>query len=186
MGRMMLGPGRPGGPFGLLEFDANGDGKLTRAEFDGALRSRFNDIDANKDGVITRAEIGDHRPKARADAEAARFQIMDSDHNGQISKAEFEAASKNRQGDDRPPMRGPRGHRGPGFGGPGAGHPGRPHPGQNPADAGQMRQGGPDAEARIDFAEFSRGPAEAFSRADLNKDSVVTIAELQTLSKAMR
>src|SRR5262245_28596279 len=34
--------------FGLLEFDANADGKLTRAEFDAGQRARFNQLDGNK------------------------------------------------------------------------------------------------------------------------------------------
>jgi Ca2+-binding EF-hand superfamily protein len=193
MERMMMGPGRPGGGFGLLEFDANGDGKLTRAEFDAALHARFNDVDANKDGFVTPDEFRAHREKAEADAEAARFQIMDTDHNGQISKAEYDAAPKYLK-DDRGP-----GRPGPGFahmraGGPGFGPPGRSHGGPHgadgkPDDTDPPGRGGPQragADGKISFEEFSSRATEAFARADLNKDNIVTIAELQTLTRAMR
>jgi EF hand len=83
--QMENGPGRAGQPMGghggdlLARADINGDGNVTRAEFDAAwanaqaakaerrAQSRqfmFNRLDANKDGTITRAE-----------AEAARGQM---------------------------------------------------------------------------------------------------------------
>ena len=176
---MMMRHG-PGGPFGLLEFDANGDGKLTKAEFDAAQHARFNEMDANKDGFIVPEEAMAYREKAHAEAEAARFQIMDTDHNGQISKAEYDAANKDRgpgmgPGPGGPGFRMRGGPGGPGFGPPGgAGWPGR---------AGPM---GANADGKISFEEFSARATEGFVRADLNKDNIVTIAELQTLTKAMR
>src|SRR5688572_29802829 len=58
------GPGGPmaplmagGGGFGLLQFDANADGKVTKVEFDAAQRKAFADIDGNKDGSATPEEI---------------------------------------------------------------------------------------------------------------------------------
>ena len=187
--RMMMGPERPGGLFGLLEFDANGDGKLTRAEFDAAQHARFNEIDANKDGFITPDEFRAYREKAHADAEAARFQIMDADHNGQISKAEFDAASKILDEEHRPWLPGPGGPGGSDFGPPGRSH-GGPHGADGkPGDTDPPGRGGPQragADGKISFEEFSSRAAEAFARADLNKDNIVTIAELQTLTKAMR
>lgn len=41
----------------LMEFDANKDGKLTRAEIPARLRGLFERADANKDGSLTREEL---------------------------------------------------------------------------------------------------------------------------------
>lgn len=171
----LRGP-RPGG-FGLLEFDANADGKLTKAEFETAQRARFNRIDANKDGTATPEELMAAR---KADAEArraemskARFSALDTDKNGQISQSEF---AESRPGPDGHSHRADRGgHKGPGPNGP-----------------RRARADGPDAvksagprdanrDGKVTFAEFSARGAEAFARADANKDGTVTISELQAL-----
>lgn len=202
--RMPPGRGGPGGPFGILEFDTNADGKLTKAEFDGAVRARFNEIDANKDGSVIPEEMRAYREKQRSDAEAARFQIMDADKNGQISKAEYDSANTARGDRMGPPggqpaiaRPGPRmAMRGPGPAGPGA-QDGRPGPAfggpqgsfpQADANAGPRRMGpmGADSDGKISFEAFSAQPSQAFARADYNRDNVVTIAELQTLTRAMR
>ena len=65
------GPG-PGG-FGLLEFDTNADGRLTKAEFDAAQRTRFNEMDGDKDGFTTREEM-----QASFEARRANGWIMDT------------------------------------------------------------------------------------------------------------
>lgn len=182
----------PGGGFGLLMFDANGDGKLTRAEFDGAQRARFEAIDANKDGSAAPEEFQAHREQERtarrADMVSARFTELDADKNGQISKAEFTAGAPGRDGEPgKPGAREPgkRGDRrdvrmGPGDGP--RGGPGRDG-GRGPRDTA-----GPDADAdgKVTLAEFSAGAVAAFTRADGNKDGVVTIAELQSLRPGRR
>jgi Ca2+-binding EF-hand superfamily protein len=66
----LRGPGGPGGglrgPGGrgpadmvsrLMEFDANGDGKLAASELPERLRGIFARADANQDGVLTREEL---------------------------------------------------------------------------------------------------------------------------------
>lgn len=105
------GPGAPGplgprmghGPmmsFALLQWDANGDGKLTKAEFDKAQHAAFDKIDTNKDGVATPEEMEAARKVERQEREAAmakvRFTEMDKDKNGQISLSEFQAAQAER------------------------------------------------------------------------------------------
>jgi EF hand len=153
------GPGRgPGGPFGLLAMDANADGKLTRAEFDAGQRARFAEIDANKDGTATPEEFKAFHESRREEMSKIRFAAIDTDKNGQLSPAELAAAKEDKPGPD-----GPRGERRHGKGG-------REH-------------GKPDGDDRkpISLTEFSAPGAEAFARADANKDGVVTIAELQAL-----
>ncbi len=63
----------------------------TRADVESRLRERLGRLDANKDGTVTREEtiaMADARMKERNDA---HFAAMDSDKNGTISRAEFDA-----------------------------------------------------------------------------------------------
>lgn len=93
--------------------DANGDGSISKAEFDAYNKTRFTQLDTNKDGFLTADEIsagmGGHGGegmvkrydtnndgKISADEFTAgqdkRFDEMDTDHDGSISKAEQDAA----------------------------------------------------------------------------------------------
>jgi len=153
------GPGRgPGGAFGLLALDANGDGKLTRTEFDAGQRARFAELDANKDGTATPEEFKTFHDSKRAEMSKIRFQAADSDKNGQLSQAEIAAAKDAKASPD-----GPRGHHGHGKG---------------RGDHG--KRGGADAKP-VSLTEFSARGLEAFTRADANKDGTVTITELQAM-----
>lgn len=156
------------GGFGLLQFDANADGRLTRAEFDTAQRQRFNSIDANKDGTATAEEFKAYHQaqgKARrADMLKARFEALDADDNGQLSPSEFEARP------ERDGARGPGRH----------GAAGRRNDGQ-PRHGGKRGPMAADADRSVTFEDFSARGVEAFTRADANKDGVVTVAELQAL-----
>jgi EF hand len=190
----MHGPGGLRG-FGLLEFDANADGKLTKSELDAGIRARFNQIDGNRDGAATPEEIRvgmeAQAKEHREAAQKARFIELDKDKNGQISQIEFLAGAESRDGglrmrDGRGPgpvlmfggpggpfgERGPRGPRGDAASPPGAPAADRPLR-AGPADA--------DGDGKLTFAEFSARTAEAFTRADGNKDGTVTIAELQAM-----
>ncbi len=166
------GHARGHGPagFGLLEFDANADGKLTKSEFDAGQRARFDKMDADKDGSITREERVAHfkatAEARRAEATKARFAELDKDKNGQLSQSEFAAASV--RADGKAPG---RHHGGPRMGGPGK-------PGRISANA--------DKDTTVTFADFSARGAEAFARADANKDGTVTIAELQAMKPSRR
>ena len=154
------GPGRgPGGPFGLLAMDTNGDGKLTRAEFDAGQRAHFAEIDTNKDGTATPEEFRKFHETKRAEMSKIRFDAIDKDKNGQLSQAELAAAKEDKAGPD-----GPRGHHGRG----------RDH------DVHGKRGGDDDAKP-LSFTEFSARGLEGFTRADANKDGTVTITELQGL-----
>lgn len=56
--------GPRGGPGGrmLQGADADGDGQVSRAEVEAAVRARFDQMDANHDGVITRDEMPQRPP----------------------------------------------------------------------------------------------------------------------------
>jgi Ca2+-binding EF-hand superfamily protein len=170
----LKGDHRGHGGFGLLQFDTNADGKLTKAEFDNAQRTRFNELDGNKDGFATREEMQAAVETRRANAGKERFAVLDTDKNGQLSASEFAAARERGPGPDGPRMR--MGGRG------GPDGPGRP------GGFGRGGPGGPDADndGRISFAEFTARGSEGFARADTNKDGTVTIAELQAMPRGPR
>lgn len=74
----------PDGPAGFLAgADQNGDGVVTRAEFDADIRARFDQIDANHDGRIGEGEGAGGRPPGPAPS--------DGPPPGGATRAEFEA-----------------------------------------------------------------------------------------------
>ncbi|HEX2733275.1 MAG TPA: EF-hand domain-containing protein [Polyangiaceae bacterium] len=113
----------PGGRHFFAHLDANGDGKITKAEaLDGAAK-HFSELDANKDGSVSPEEAAQgmgmgHRPDfdpakffARLDANndgklvadevkhmpKERFAEVDTNHDGALTLAEFEAQAKQRK-----------------------------------------------------------------------------------------
>jgi hypothetical protein len=93
------GQGPKGAAFGLLEMDANADGKLTKAEFDAGVAARFNAIDADRNGVAT-AEERKAAQKAQKERMRAAMEAKGEAPEGQGRRA-------GRDGE-----RGPRGDRG--------------------------------------------------------------------------
>lgn len=164
-------PGQKPGGFSLLQHDANGDGRLIRAEFDAAQKARFDSIDANKDGSATPEEFRNRREAQMNDHRAAemaeRFDALDTDKNGQLTRAEF---STRPSADDEDKRGGGR------------------HGGRDKGRDGDDRRARADANAdgTLMLTEFTARGAEAFTRADANKDGVVTVAELQSLRPSRR
>jgi hypothetical protein len=79
----------PGGFF--AHFDANHDGKITRAEFDKASDRMFTRLDKNHDGVVTRDEIRAnmknhmktmHEMHGKRDPHKGRHAWRGKDHRG--------------------------------------------------------------------------------------------------------
>lgn len=167
----------PGGPFGLLQFDANADGKVTRTEFDAAQKTHFNQIDGNKDGTATPEEFKTfrdaERTRIKAEVSRERFASLDADGNGQVSAEEFAKATAERGG------RGPDGRRGRG------GHGKMERVGDRGGEDGPLRADS-DKDGKLTFAEFSARGLKGFTRADANKDGTVTIAEIQALKPGKR
>lgn len=144
-----------------LHADADGDRRLSRAEFVDARIQRLAAADADRDGSVTREEMRAARQARMAARADARFDRLDADNDGVISRAEFESRREHRA-----ESRGDRGSRGTRRG---------------PARAGRMADRGP-----VVIAE-ARARAEAgFARMDADGDGYVTAAERQTARAAMR
>lgn len=84
------------GPMAMFaQFDTDGDGKVTEAEFNAARASRAAELDANGDGKISADELVAQEMKdAQARIEArvkARIEAQDSDGDGMLSASELAA-----------------------------------------------------------------------------------------------
>ena len=66
----------------LNALDKDGDGAISKTEYDAFTGFAFEKMDRNKDSVIAPDELDDH---LIGDA----FQMLDDDGNGSISEAEF-------------------------------------------------------------------------------------------------
>lgn len=89
------GPGGPGGPGRLFQgADANHDGVVTQQELTAEAMRRFQQLDANHDGKVTAEEAQAARARmgemARKRMGERMFSMLDTDHNGSVSRAEFD------------------------------------------------------------------------------------------------
>lgn len=80
--------------------DANGDGKITRAEHATAAKKMFTECDANRDGIVTAAEMDasmksqGQKPARDDKTSAEKIQVIDQNGDGQLTTAEHEAGSE--------------------------------------------------------------------------------------------
>jgi hypothetical protein len=155
-------------PGGAMRADADGDRRLSQAEFVDRRVQPLAAADANADGSVTREERQAARQARLAARADARFERMDGDDDGAISRAEFDAARE--AGREARAERGGRpmraGHRGPGRGGPG------------------MARGGDHGPVVI--AEVQGRAAQTFTRLDTDNDGFVTAPEGRAGRQAMR
>lgn len=153
-----------------MRADADGDGRISQAEFVGQRVQRLTAADADRDGSVAPEEMRaafQARSTERADT---RFQRMDANSDGAISRAEFDAPRAAPTGsrlEARP-------HR--------AERMARMHHGAGMAHHGQrMTARGP-----ISIAEVQGKAEQAFTRLDADHDGFVTVAERQAGMQAFR
>ena len=159
---------------GMARADADGDGRISRAEFTAGRLDRLRAADANGDGTVTREEmqaVREVRKDERADQHFAR---MDANGDGAVSRSEFDAARETRA-DRREERRAERGDRGPRRAMRGG------HRGHRMGGDGMRGERGP-----VVIAEAEARMAEGFARMDANGDGYVTAEERQGARQAMR
>lgn len=97
-------------PAPLMQLDTDGDGRVTRAEWDAPRLERLKAMDPDQDGFVTLEEMkADAVARATKRAEAMaerRFNRLDSDGDGKISAAEAMMAPP----EGRPGPKGGKGH----------------------------------------------------------------------------
>ncbi|HYC69320.1 EF-hand domain-containing protein [Brevundimonas sp.] len=136
-----------------MRADADGDHRLSQAEFVGRRLERLTAADADRDGSVTAEE---RRAAARARIERrldTRFDRLDADDDGMIGKAEFDARREHRA--ERGPRRAHRRFA--------AGHAGHDR---------RMEVRGP-----VVIAEAQARAEAAFARRDIDHDGYVTVGE---------
>ncbi|MEM8785021.1 MAG: calcium-binding protein [Pseudomonadota bacterium] len=87
------GPGRQGANFQerMAEVDTDGDGTVTRAEFDAAGSARFASVDADGNGSVSLAEFEAQAETKKAERRKRMFDRLDSDGNGELTDGEMRA-----------------------------------------------------------------------------------------------
>jgi hypothetical protein len=164
----------PGGP---------GMPPANRADLKTQLEQRFSAVDANKDGTLTPEERKAHRAEVRDAMRERMFARLDTDKNGAISKAEFEAARPPRGERAAGERRGPQRDRMAGaMHGPKTGA-------MHGHMAGAMMLGHELAAYRdkpITKTQFVDAGLAIFDRVDTDHDGKVSPAERDAARKAMR
>jgi hypothetical protein len=91
------GHGKHGRAHGMLkQMDTDGDGAISRAEFDAHRLSRIAAMDADGDGYVSFEEMEAHRQAQREQRARARFDRLDTDGDGRVSLEELAAMGERR------------------------------------------------------------------------------------------
>ena len=78
----------------LEEFDSDSDGAVSNVEFTARTQERFVELDADNDGQVTTQELAAHFEGEQLPLRALRrFNGADSNSDGTVTQAEFEAAT---------------------------------------------------------------------------------------------
>ncbi|CAN5220101.1 hypothetical protein BH09PSE1_BH09PSE1_18070 [soil metagenome] len=147
--------------------DTDGDRRISQAEFVQARTARLTALDADHDGSVAPDEVRARVQAVRAERASDRFDRLDADKNGQISRAEFDAARAPHD-DAARAGRGERGHRMARHAGRGARHDGAR------MNAARVADRGP-----VSIADVQTRAAATFARLDADHDGFLTSAEVR-------
>ena len=143
-----------------LRADADGDHRLSQAEFVGRRLERLTAADADRDGSVT-AEERRAAVLARVEGRVdARFERLDADDDGMISRAEFDARREHRA--EARAERGPR-----------RAH--RAFAGRHARHIRRDRRTG--VRGPVVIAAVQARTEAAFARLDIDHDGYVTVGE---------
>lgn len=149
--------------------DTDADGRVSRAEFVDGRIARLTAIDANRDGTVSAEERQSGIDTRRNQRVSSRFEALDKDGNGSISRDEFTAREP--RGD-----RAEHAARGGRHGMGGAGR--RGHGGE--------RGQGAEARGPMTIAAAQTRLTAQFDRVDANSDGFITAEERTAARQAMR
>jgi Ca2+-binding EF-hand superfamily protein len=150
-----------------MRADADGDRRLSQAEFVGQRVQRLTAADTDRDGSVTADERRAAMQARRAGRADARFDRVDANDDGAVSRAEFDAARE--AGRQARADRGPR--------------PMRAHSGPARGQRGMPRM---EARGPVVIADVQTRAEQAFTRLDADHDGYITPAEGRTGRQAMR
>lgn len=166
-------------PLQLQQLDADGDGTVSRREFEIARAADFRRLDRDRDGALTEAEfLGDQEAGPARNRRAERYAEIDADGDGLVREDEYFAFGRRQ------------------FTAFDANGDGRVTPAEFRAaseSAGDRSQdGGRDMFAALDrdgdgyiaVAELEESRALAFSQLDANEDGVLTVDEFTRSGRA--
>lgn len=147
--------------------DADRDGRVSRAEFIDGRIARLTAVDANRDGVVSVEERQSGIDTRRNQRASSRFEALDKNGDGAISREEFTAREPRAD-------RGPRAGRGE--------RAGRPERRGQRADlrAGRGERG------PVTIADVQARLATRFDRIDTNRDGFITADERAQARQALR
>ena len=140
---------------------ARAQAEMTQAAFVDVRVARLTAADANRDGTVTAEERQAAHQAKRAERSDTRFARMDTNGDGSISRAEFDAPREARA--ERGPRTGRAGMRG-------------PRGGRGGDRAARMADRGP-----VVIAEARAKAEQAFARMDADGNGTVTAAERQAV-----
>jgi len=143
--------------------DPMGGKTITRAEALAKAEAMFTRLDVNHDGKLDEADKTAHLNQ--------RFDAMDADHNGSLSRDEFIAAHAKIPMDDGPPHGGPR----------------MGNPGKAMHEMGMMyHMADTNGDGAVSKDEFIAAHLKMFDQADSNHDGKLIPAERKAFRQEMK
>lgn len=173
-------------PGGKNMGDADGNGVLTRVEAQASATQMFAKMDANGDGKLDAAD----RAAKRSEMQAKRFDGLDADKDGSVSKPEWDqqnAARAEKRAEkraERAEKRAAAGEAGEGKRDGMRGHHGKR--GGHGMRGGMTMKADTDGDKAVSQAEFETAALARFDRMDANKDGQVTAEERKAAWQGMR